>query len=105
MKLIQKGDWKKELSISDLLERKGCDEFFLLKQQMTIAGRHYELWWYNYKGKNHILAKQLGYPFRLYFFLLEEGDLFAADDFRKYMEEGILLKPSIKPRKKKESFR
>lgn len=104
MKLLQKGNWKKDLSISNLLEQKGCDEFFLLKEQIKIVGKGYELWWYNYKDKNHILAKQLGYPYTLYFFLLEDGDLFAAEDFRKYMEEGILLKPSVKPRKKKGSF-
>ena len=58
MQLLQSGKWNKNISVSDLLERKGCDEFALLEEQMYIRGYRYEIWWYAYQGGNHIVAKQ-----------------------------------------------
>ena len=58
------------------------------------SGRElFEIWWYAYDGNNHILAKSKRYPTRLYFFLLEPGDLFAVNDFRIYLETGELKYP------------
>lgn len=96
MLLMQKGNWKKPISIAHLLERKGCDEFTLLQDQMIVDGYRYEIWWYSYQGRNHILAKLTAYPYTLYFFLLEPGDLFSVQDFRRYLETGTLIKPSVK---------
>lgn len=96
MELLQQGNWKKDLSIADLLERKGCDEFTLLKEKMVIDSQRYEIWWYSYRNKNHIIAKQCAYPYTLYFFLLESGDLFRSNDFRMYLETGELRKPVVK---------
>jgi len=39
------------------------------------------------------LTKSKRCPTRLYFFLLEPGDLFAVDDFRSYLETGKLKYP------------
>lgn len=95
MKLLQQGNWKKEISISHLLERKGCDEFTLLEDECMIDNQRYEVWWYAYKGHNHIVAKCCRYPFTLYFFLLEPKDLFRIKDFQAYMETGDLTQPAV----------
>lgn len=86
MKVLQQGNWKKDISIPDLLERKGCDEFSLLEAAYELQSDVYEVWWYAYKGANHILAKRTTYPYPLSFFLLEPGDLFRMEDFPSYVE-------------------
>lgn len=96
VRLLQRGSWKREITISHLLERKGCDEFTLLEDDMLFEDQRYEIWWYAYRGDNHIVAKQCDYPYILYFFLLEPGDLFRTRDFKTYMETGILMKPTVK---------
>lgn len=93
MRLLQKGIWREKLAVADLLERKGCNEFTLLEDQLSVGSRLFEIWWYVYEGQNHILAKGKRYPNQLYFFLLEPGDLFAVDDFRIYLETGELKHP------------
>ena len=89
MRLMQKGIWRKKLDVADLLERKGCYEFTLLEDKLSVREELFEIWWYAYGGNNHILAKSKRYPTRLYFILLEPGDLFAVDDFRSYLETGV----------------
>ena len=93
MRLMQKGIWRKKLDIADLLERKGCSEFTLLDDTFSFRGELFEIWWYVYGGNNHILTKSKRCPTRLYFFLLEPGDLFAVDNFRSYLETGKLKYP------------
>ena len=93
MRLMQKGIWRKKLDIADLLERKGCYEFTLLEDKLSVREELFEIWWYAYGGNNHILAKSKRYPTRLYFILLEPGDLFAVNDFRIYLETGELKHP------------
>lgn len=90
---MQKGIWREKLDVADLLERKGCYEFTLLEGKFSVGAELFEIWWYAYAGNNHILAKSKRYPTRLYFFLLEPGDLFAVDDFRIYLETGELKYP------------
>lgn len=96
MLLMQQGNWKKPISIAQLLERKGCDEFTLLRDKLVVEGKCYEVWWYAYRGRNHVLAKMIYYPYTLYFFLLEPGDLFSVNDFKVYLETGELIKPTVK---------
>lgn len=96
MQLIQKGNWNKPLSISELLEKKGCDEFTLLEEKLEFDSSFYEIWWYSYRERNHILAKQCSYPYTLYFFFLEPGDLFRVRDFQTYMKTGKLIEPTVK---------
>ncbi|WP_319469133.1 hypothetical protein [uncultured Trichococcus sp.] len=96
MRLMQKGIWREKLDVADLLEQKGCYEFTLLEDKLSVRGELFEIWWYAYDGNNHILAKSKRYPTRLYFFLLELGDLFAVDDFRIYLETGKLKYPVAK---------
>ena len=95
MRVLQAGNWKKKIIISDLLEEKGCDEFTLLEDDLAANGQHFEIWWYAYGGNNHIVAKNKRYPYTLYFFLLEPGDLFSVKDFKDYLETGELTKPSV----------
>lgn len=96
MQLIQNGNWKKPISIPDLLEQKGCNEFTLLEECLIVHFQFYEIWWYAYKSRNHIIAKQCTYPYTLYFFLMEPGDLFQVKDFKRYLETGELVQPSVK---------
>ena len=95
MLLIQKGNWNKPIALSELLEKKGCDEFTLLEEKMVVNTHCYEVWWYAYEEKNHVLGKRCSYPYTLYFFLLEPGDLFRVRDFKTYLETGTLIKPSV----------
>jgi len=90
MKVLKVGNWKKKIVIPDLLNAKGCDAFTLLKDDLMAKGQHFEIWWYAYGGKNHIVAKNKQYPYRLYFLLLETGDLFSMMDFKSYLETGDL---------------
>lgn len=91
--LMQKGIWREWLDVADLLERKGCYEFTLLEDKLSVGSELFEIWWYVYDGNNHILAKSKRYPNYLYFFLLEPGDLFGVNDFRSYLETGELKHP------------
>jgi hypothetical protein len=100
MKLMQKGIWRKKLDVPDLLERKGCYEFTLLEDKLSVRSELFEIWWYVYEGNNHILVKSKRYPIRLYFFLLEPGDLFAVNDFRIYLATGKLKYPVARYYKK-----
>lgn len=93
MRVLQSGIWKGKLAVADLLERKGCNEFTLLEDKLSVGGQLFEIWWYVYDGNNHILAKSKNHPNALYFFLLEPGDLFAVNDFRIYLETGELTYP------------
>ncbi|WP_407389948.1 hypothetical protein [Carnobacterium jeotgali] len=90
MKILKEGMWKRPIEAADLLERKGCDHFTLLENDVQISGRFYELWWYSYQDENHILAKGKQYPYFLHFFLLEAGDTFEANDFATYIKTGEL---------------
>ncbi len=81
------------MDVADLLERKGCYEFTLLEDKLSVGRELFEIWWYAYAGNNHILAKSKRYPHHLYFFLLESGDLFGVNDFRIYLETGRLKHP------------
>ncbi|MGB7473759.1 hypothetical protein [Trichococcus sp.] len=93
MRLVQKGIWRKKLDVADLLERKGCYEFTLLEDKLSVREELFEIWWYAYDGNNHILAKNKNYPHHLYFLLLEPGDLFGVNDFRDFLETGELKQP------------
>ncbi len=93
MKILKEGMWKRPIEAADLLERKGCDHFTLLENNVQIGERFYELWWYSYQNENHILAKGKQYPYFLHFFLLEAGDIFEANDFTMYIKTGELNEP------------
>lgn len=86
MKILTEDVWKRPIEAADLLERKGCDHFTLLENNTKIGETLYEIWWYSYKDKNHILAKGKQFPCPLYFFLLEKGDTFEVSDFKQYIE-------------------
>lgn len=88
MKILKEGMWKRPIKVADLLERKGCDNFTLLEDNVRIGETLYELWWYSYQDKNHILAKGKQFPYPLHFFLLEIGDAFEVNDFINYIETG-----------------
>lgn len=88
MKVLKEGMWKRPLEAADLLERKGCDNFTLLEDNIKTGGRLYEIWWYSYQDKNHILAKGKLFPYPLHFFLLEKGDTFEVTHFKQYIETG-----------------
>lgn len=90
MKVLTEGIWKRPFEAADLLERKGCDHFTLLEDNTKIDETLYELWWYSYQNKNHVLAKGKQFPYPLHFFLLEAGDTFEANDFKTYIKTGKL---------------
>lgn len=90
MKILAKIHSKINIDISSLLKRKAVSEYFLLEKKYVTHSRAFEVWWYSYKEKNHVLIKHISPPYYLFFILLEEKkrDIFTLEDFDYYLNNG-----------------
>lgn len=95
MKLLSKIHSKQNIHIASLLTRKGVTEYFLYEENYVTHSRAFEVWWYEYRGKNHFLFKHRYHPYYLFFIQLDENEIFTLKDFDYYLDYGTFKKGGV----------
>lgn len=88
MKLLTRTKNDHDVNIPELLDSKGVSDYDLYNEKYITHGRAFEMWRYEYKGKNYFLMKHLHSPHQLFFIGLEEDEVFIAEDFDYYLKHG-----------------
>lgn len=86
---------KKKVNIDSLLERKGVDEFTLLKEEAIIEGKKAEIWWYMTPTGTFFVATIIQFLFQIYVYRCESGDLIRVRDVIHAVVTGELKRPYV----------